>query len=138
MSLLKDFDGLATIVLLKAHLQRRKLVRWTGRDRDANKLAHIKPLFVSFVCAHLDYMREAYGYKMRRGAKEPGQKAQIFAAFRDVWLPRALREMRAEVEDVAVEEVEETTYLHKRNQALTKREPCITGVVGWELSSGEA
>ena len=38
-------------------------------------------------------------YEVRRGA--PGNKAGIFALFRDVWLPRALREMRAENEKVA-------------------------------------
>ena len=76
MPRLQDTTGRATIILLKAHLRcAMPALRYTGRVRDANKLAHVKPIFVSFVCTHLDYMREAYGYEMRRGAREPGQKA---------------------------------------------------------------
>ena len=137
MPRLQDTTGRATIILLKAHLRcAMPALRYTGRVRDANKLAHVKPIFVSFVCTHLDYMREAYGYEMRRGAREPGQKAPIFAAFRDAWLPQALREIRAEMEALPVEEVEETTYLYKRNQNLARtHEPCITGIVGWETTT---
>ena len=44
----------ATINLLKDHL-RTAPIRYTGHNRDANRLAHIQPLYVrpSFVLAHL-------------------------------------------------------------------------------------
>ena len=118
-------------VLLKAHLRRCDSIQWTGRKRDANKLLRILTIYKAFVVTHAAFMREAYGYEVRRGA--PGNKAGIFALFRDVWLPRALREMRAENEKVDVDAVEPTAYLVKRNQALREtKEPCIQTVVGWE------
>ena len=126
----------ATIRLLKAHLRATARLVYTGKTTDANTLLRIKPLFVSFVCAHLDYMRDAFGYKLRRTT--PGQKAAIFAPFRDVWLPRALREMRAEDEGKPADDVEETRYRHKRNQGLSRHgqptgEPCVQAVLGWQL-----
>ena len=94
--LLKDCAGAdrATIILLKAHLRRAGRIRYTGRTHDANKLVHIMPLYTAFVCEHVDYFREMYGYKLRKNT--PGQKAHIFGPFRDKWLPQALRELRAD------------------------------------------
>ena len=118
--LLKDCAGAdrATILLLKAFLRRAGSLRYTGRVRDANKLVHILPLYTAFVLAHVEYMREMYGYELRRAT--PGQKARIFAPFRDSWLPQALRELRAEANKVAVDQIEPTAYLYKKNQRLRK------------------
>ena len=140
--LLKDCAGAdrATILLLKAHLRRSGSLRYTGRVRDANKLVHILPLYTAFVLAHVEYMREMYGYELRRAT--PGQKARIFAPFRDSWLPQALRELRAEANKVAVDQIEPTAYLYKKNQRLrkggAKDSPCIQGVVGWEWAEAPA
>jgi hypothetical protein len=127
--LLKDCAGAdrATIILLKADLRRAGRIRYTGRTHDANKLVHIMPLYTAFVCGHVDYFREMYGYELRRDT--PGQKAHIFGPFRDKWLPQALRELRAEENKVKVDDVEE-------NQRLRKNVPCIQGVVGWEWAPG--
>ena len=78
--LLKDCAGAdrATIILLKADLRRAGRIRYTGRTHDANKLVHIMPLYTAFVCGHVDYFREMYGYELRRDT--PGQKAHIFGA----------------------------------------------------------
>ena len=140
--LLKDCVGAdrVTIILLKAHLRRAGSLRYTGRARDANKLVHIMPLYTAFVLAHVEYMREMYGYELRRAT--PGQKARIFAPFRDSWLPQALRELRAEANKVAVDQIEPTAYLYKKNQRLRKGDakdsPCIQGVVGWEWAEAPA
>ena len=109
--LLKDCAGAdrATIILLKADLRRAGRIRYTGRTHDANKLVHIMPLYTAFVCGHVDYFREMYGYELRKNT--PGQKAHIFGPFRDKWLPQALRELRAEENKVKVDDVEETTFL---------------------------
>jgi hypothetical protein len=48
------------------------------------------PVFISFVLANLEYFREAHGYTLRRNRTIPGQKAHIFAPFRDAWFPQAL------------------------------------------------
>ena len=121
------------IALLKAHLRKEAKIHYTGRKTDANKLAHIKPLYVSFVLAHLDFFKDTYKYTLDHKRTEPGQKSKIFKPFRDVGLPVALRQLRAEADHVSVEQVEPTEYLYKRNQVLKNtNEPCILGVVGWE------
>ena len=122
----------ATIDLLKSHIRTLGWVQYTGREHDANKMLGIMPVYVSFVRAHLEYFEKQYGYKIRRGCDAPGQKAKIFAPFRDVWLPMALRAIRAEDLNVPVSEVEETAFLYKKNQLLsTSKKPCIHAIVGW-------
>ena len=121
----------ATINLLKDHL-RTAPIRYTGHNRDANRLAHIQPLYVSFVLAHLPYLYDTYGYRMTPGKAVPGVKARVFAPFRDTWLPRALRELRAASSGVPVDQVDATAYLVKRNQQLNSDAPCVQAIVGWE------
>ena len=121
---------------VKAHLRRAGRIRYTGRTHDANKLVHIMPLYTAFVCEHVDYFREMYGYEQRRAT--PGQKGRIFAPFRDTWLPRALRELRAELSGVPVDKVDATAYLLKRNQRLNKNAPCMQAIVGWEWTTDDA
>ena len=118
-----------TIDLLKAHVRSLGYVQHTGIQHDPNKMLHIKGIYVSFVCAHLDYFCKNYGYTLRRA--EPGQKAKIFAPFRDEWLPVALREIRAEDTGKPVSQIEETTYKYKKNQLLSTKQGCIQGVTGW-------
>ena len=118
-----------TIDLLKAHVRSLGYVQYTGIQHDPNKMLHIKGIYVSFVCAHLDYFCKNYGYTLRRA--EPGQKAKIFAPFRDEWLPVALREIRAEDTGKPVSQIEETTYKYKKNQLLSTKQGCIQGVTGW-------
>ena len=106
-----------TIILLKRHLRSVKgtpdeLV-YTGKTTDANSLARLMPVFISFVLANLEYFREAHGYALRRNRTIPGQKAHIFAPFRDAWFPHALREIRAEDLGVPLDDVEETQYLYE-------------------------
>ena len=115
-----------TIDLLKAHVRSLGYVQYTGIQHDPNKMLHIKGIYVSFVCAHLDYFCKNYGYTLRRA--EPGQKAKIFAPFRDEWLPVALREIRAEDTGKPVSQIEETTYKYKKNQLLSTKQGCIQGV----------
>ena len=92
----------------------------------------LMPVYVSFVRAHLEYFEKQHGYKIRRGCDAPGQKAKIFAPFRDLWLPMALRAIRAEDLNVPSSEVEETAFLYKKNQLLsTTKKPCIHAIVGW-------
>ena len=89
-------------------------------------------VFESFVLAHLEFLRDTFGYKLR--ATKPGQKARIFAPFRDVWLPRALRRLHAERRGVSIKSVPRTRYLYKCNQTLKKTHaPCMNAIVGWEL-----
>ena len=66
------------MALLHAHLASKNLVTYTGRSADANKLAHILPIFQSFVLAHEPFMKTSFGYVKR--ADQPGQKARIFGA----------------------------------------------------------
>ena len=106
--------------------------------RDANRLARIQPLYISFVLVHLAYLRDTYGYRMTPGKTVPGVKACIFAPFRDTWLPRALRELRAELSGVPVDKVDATAYLLKRNQRLNKNAPCMQAIVGWEWTTDDA
>ena len=138
--LLQDCAGSdrVTIMLLKAFLRRVGRIRYTGRSRDANRLARIQPLYISFVLAHLAYLRDTYGYRMTPGKTVPGVKACIFAPFRDTWLPRALRELRAELSGVPVDKVDATAYLLKRNQRLNKNAPCMQAIVGWEWTTDDA
>ena len=131
-----------TVILLKRHLRSLKgtpdeLV-YTGKTTDANKLARLMPVFISFVLANLEYFREAHGYALCRNRTIPGQKAHIFAPFRDAWFPHALREMRAEDLGVPLDDVEETQYLYKKNQTLSRHGqsmaiPCVSAVQGWQF-----
>ena len=94
---------------------------------------------MSFVLAHLGFFKETHGYTLHRDCKKPGQKAHIWPAFRDVWLPEALRSIRAEDAGVPIDAIPETTYRYKHNQVLGKSgEPCIQGVVGWEDPNAES
>ena len=131
-----------TIILLKRHLRSLKntpdeLVH-TGKQTDANSLVRLMPVFISFVLANLGYFREAHGYTLRRNRTIPGQKAHIFALFRDAWFPQALREIRAEDLGAPLDDVEETQYLYKKNQTLSRHGqnmaiPCVSAVQGWQF-----
>ena len=121
-----------TTLLLKSHLRATKRVQYVGDRLVQRKRVRLKPLFVEFVCKHLDFFRETHGYQLRPGCTQPGQKAHIFILFRDEWLPRALHEMRAEDEGKSIDAVPPTRYLYKRNQNLTTEEPCMRSMHGWE------
>ena len=124
--------------LLKAHIRTATQIRYTGRQHGVNELLHIRPLYQAFVLANLDFFKTNYGYKLRPGHDKPGQKARIFSAFRDAWLPNALREIRAEDAGVHVDSIPETEYTYKKNQALSNTgERCIQGVRGWEDAVAE-
>ena len=49
----------------------------------------------SFVLAHTAHLEEEYNYKLT--CDKPGVKADIFAFFRDRWLPHALQQLRVEL-----------------------------------------
>ena len=126
-----------TRILLKQHLRAANEIVYTGKTTDSNSLLHLKPLYVTFVLANLPYFREAYGYQLRRGRTEPGQKAHIWAHFRDDWLPQVLRELRAEDEGKPLDEIPETQYKYKRNQTISFKGqpttmPCVQAVIGWQ------
>ena len=127
-----------TINLLKDHLRRTAPIRYTGRLHDSNRLARIQPLYISFVLAHLPYLHDTYGYRMTPGKTVPGVKACIFGPFRDIWLPHALRELRAESLGVPVDKVDTTAYLVKRNQRLNNNAPCMQAIIGWEFTPDDA
>ena len=121
-----------TIALLTSHLTAHPLVKYTGRKTGANEMAQIMPLFTSFVTHHLAHFKELYNYEISPQCTKPGSKTHFFGRFRDVWLPEALRQLRAEAEHVDVESIEPTVYLYKKNQNLNSDEPCVQAIQGWE------
>ena len=125
-----------TTDLLKSHLRAEAKIVFTGKTTDVNTLLRLKPLYDSFVLAHTSFFKEKHGYTLIH--PKPGQKAKIFAPFRDRWLPQALQELRAEDEHTPLDETEPTRYLYKKNQCLSRHgeptgEPCVAAILGWQL-----
>ena len=95
-----EFDGNTTeieeAISLFREWMRGKLV-FTGRTKNANKLARILPLFQRFVDDHASFFVDNFNYIPHGKA---GQRGSIFALFRDDILPTALRmeHVRSDVE----------------------------------------
>ena len=70
-------------------------IYFNGIAKNANKMAHILPLFQGFVMDHADFWESHYGYKMR--GDKPGPLSKIYPLFRDHILVVALTEMLADI-----------------------------------------
>ena len=70
-------------------------IRYSGRSKNANKMAKILPLYQGFVRDTADFWSLHYRYSMR-GAK-PGPLSPMYPLFRDRILLQALTEVRAEM-----------------------------------------
>mgnify|MGYP006090461633 CR=1 FL=1 len=106
---------------------------FNGINKNANKMAHILPLFQGFVMDHADFWAINYGYRMR--GDKPGPLSSIYPLFRDTILLQALIEMRAEVAEkcgVSPAKLPPVEYVMKHtprmNGAATPR-----AVQGWVM-----
>ena len=126
-------EGMLTreaIDLFKAHVRKYKLVKHTGRVKNANRLARVLPLYRTFVLAHLNWFEEKMGYlpgKKRR----PGPLATIYPFFRDEVLLQALREVVAEDMEVSVDKIPPMSFSYKK-QCRQDGKAAPRSVVGWE------
>jgi hypothetical protein len=118
-------DLRAVIGLFKAWHSTAPMIKFTGRQGNAQKLARILPVFQAFVATNAARIRETCGYAPEKD-KNAGQKAEFYALFRDQVLPIALREIRADARGVTVESIPATSFLYKPDKSIR----CI---VGWEL-----
>jgi hypothetical protein len=118
------------IDLFKAHLKKYKLVKYTGRIKNANRLARVLPLYQGFVLTHLKWFGEKMFYfqvKKRR----PGQLSHIYPFFRDKVVLQALREMVADDIGVSVDKVPPMSFAYKK-QRRRDGNAAPRSVIGWE------
>ena len=117
------------IELFKAHLRKYKRIKYTGRVRNANRLARILPLYQEFVLCHPMWFEEKMGYFVKE--RRPGQLAHIFPFFRDKVLLQALRELVAEERKVSVKKVPPMVFALKK-QIRSDGKAAPRSVIGWE------
>jgi hypothetical protein len=119
------------IELFKAWMRDARRITFTGRVKNANRLARILPLYQAFVLRNLTWFEEKMGYVPTRKGRRPGQLAHIYPFFRDHVLLQALREIVAEHDDVSVDEVPPMRFFYKKQ---CRRDGCAAprSVVGWE------
>ena len=65
----------------------RSKIIYTGRIKNANKLARILPFYQGFVDAHASFFVDNFSYEP---VGKAGQRGEMFALFRDEILPAAL------------------------------------------------
>ena len=70
-------------------------VRYTGRTKNANRMAKILPLFQGFVRDNAEFFRINFGYKWR--GSNPGQLSPIYPLFRDHICLQALTKIRNDI-----------------------------------------
>ena len=106
-------------------------LHYTGRTRNANKMAKVLPLFRGFVSAHAKYFDEHYSYKHR--GTGPGQLAKIYPVFRDRIVLVALCEIRVEfMESMGhTDELEPVCYVFK-NTTRANGDATPRAILGWE------
>ena len=122
-----EFDGNTTeieeVISLFREWMRGKLV-FTGRTKNANKLARILPLFQRFVDDHASFFVDNFNYIPHGKA---GQRGSIFALFRDDILPTALRmeHVRSDVEGDLSTNQSNTRLMKRvrRNNRVVDRSP---------------
>ena len=129
-----EFDGNTTeieeAISLFREWMRGKLV-FTGRTKNANKLARILPLFQRFVDDHASFFVDNFNYIPHGKA---GARGSIFALFRDDILPTALRmeHVRSDVEgDLS------TNQSHTRLMKRVRRnngQVSARSIQGWEMA----
>ena len=120
------------IELFKAWLRQVKVIKYTGRVANANRLARILPLYQAFVLAHLPWFAAKMGYVQTR-KRRPGQLAHIYPFFRDHVLLQALRELLADDREMIVDKVPPMRFVYKRQRRRdAKTSP--RSVVGWEVA----
>lgn len=113
--------------LLKSHLRTSYRLIYLGTE--AGGVNHPdralpKPIWTSLATAHPDRIP----HDQRIGT---GQNNRHYASFRDVWLPQALREIRAEDTGVAIEDIEPTEYAYKKGQVLSTGGLQPRRIIGW-------
>ena len=118
------------IELFKDWLLNVKLIKYTGRVANANKLARILPLYQGFVMAHMQWFEEKMGY-IQVKKRRPGQLAHIYPFFRDCVLLQALRELVAEKLELPVEKVPPMRFFFKKQRRRDGR-VAPRSVIGWE------
>ena len=118
------------IDLFKAHVRKHKLLKYTGRVKNANRLARILPLYQGFVLAHLPWFEEKMGY-LQVKKRPPGQLAHIYPFFRDRVVLQALREVVAEEMRVSVDRAPPMSFSYKK-QRRQDGKAAPRSVVGWE------
>jgi len=119
------------IELFKAWMRDAKRIKFTGRVKNANRLARILPLYQGFVLRHLPWFEANMGYVPTRKNRRPGQLAHIYPFFRDHVLLQALREILAEHLEVSVDKVPPMRFSYKKQRRRDGR-AAPRSVIGWE------
>jgi hypothetical protein len=106
----------------------RGKIWYSGRSKNANKMARILPLYQGFVRDTAEFWAVHFGYSMR-GAK-PGPLSPMYPLFRDRILLQALTELRDEVKE-GVEDMQPLRYVMKRTPRLRDGQPTPRAIYGW-------
>ena len=112
----------------------RGKVRYSGRTKNANKMARILPLYQGFVCDTAEFWAIHYHYSMR-GSK-PGPLSPMYALFRDRILLQALTEIRAEIAvKTGVDPVNlpPLRYVMKRSPRVRDGQPTPRAIYEWVM-----
>jgi hypothetical protein len=118
------------IEFFKAWLLKVKVIEYTGRVANANRLARILPLYQGFVMSHMAWFEEHMGY-LQAKKRRPGQLAHIYPFFRDHVLLQGLREVVAELWIVHVDKVPPVRFFCKKQRRRDGR-ATPRSVIGWE------
>ena len=120
MQATEDGPEREAIELFKAWSKGR--LRYTGRGVNANKMAHILPLYQGFIRNHVDFWQSNFGYTFR-GAN-PGPLSKTYPLFRDRILPQSLAEMRGG---------EPPKFVMKRTPRVRDGRATPRAISGWEI-----
>ena len=100
---------------------------FTGRMKNANKLARILPLYQGFVEAHASFFVDNFSYEP---VGKAGQRGEMFALFRDEILPAALEleEPGGESEGEVSTNARHVKRVKRNNGTASQR-----SIPGWEM-----
>lgn len=110
----------------------RGKIRYTGRTKNANKMARVLPLYQRFIRDTADFWALHYGYSMR-GAK-PGPLSPMYPLFRDRILLQALTELRNEM--VGEADLEPMRYILKHTPRVRDGQLTPRAIHGWAEAAG--
>ena len=105
----------------------RSKIIYTGRMKNANKLARILPLYQGFVEAHASFFVDNFSYEP---VGKAGQRGEMFALFRDEILPAALEleEPGGESEGGVSTKARHVKRVKRNNGTASQR-----SIPGWEM-----
>ena len=105
----------------------RSKIIYTGRMKNANKLARILPLYQGFVEAHASFFVDNFSYEP---VGKAGQRGEMFALFRDEILPAALEleEPGGESEGEVSTNARHVKRVKRNNGTASQR-----SIPGWEM-----